>query len=107
MKGGDHAASLEPQGLAKMVRNIRHVEEAMGSFQKTIQPSELCVKNKLTKSIVSRREIEEGEIISLNMITTKSPGDGISPLRIDELIGKKTNKNIRNDTVIFESDIKW
>ena len=40
MKGGDHAASLEPLGFKKMVRDIRHVEQALGSFEKTVQDSE-------------------------------------------------------------------
>ncbi len=107
MRGGDHAASLEPQGLSKMVRDIRHIEEAMGSFEKRIQASELSVKKKLTKSIVASRDIKRGESITADMIITKSPGEGISPLRITEIIGKQAKNDIENDTVIYESDIKW
>jgi len=107
MKGGDHAASLEPQGFAKMVRNIRAVEESMGSFKKEIQKSEPPVFKKLAKSIVSAVEIKTGEKITNEMLTTKGPGTGISPTRISELIGKITIKDIPADEVINNEDIQW
>lgn len=107
MKGGDHVASLEPHGFAKMVRDIRHVEEAMGSFEKEIQPSELPVFRKLAKSIVSSVRIPEGTVITRDMLTTKGPGTGISPTRIEEVIGKKINKDIAEDIVIIAEDIDW
>ena len=107
MKGGDHAASLEPQGFAKMVRDIRAVEESMGSFKKEIQKSEPPVFKKLAKSIVSAVEIKTGEKITNEMLTTKGPGTGISPTRISELIGKITTKNIPADEVINNEDIQW
>ena len=107
MKGGDHAASLEPQGFTKMVRDIRVVEEAMGSFQKEIQDSEPPVFKKLAKSIVSAVEIKAGQKITIEMLTTKGPGTGISPTRMDELMGKQTTKNIPADQVIRDEDIQW
>ena len=107
MKGGDHAASLEPQGFAKMVRDIRAVEESMGSFKKEIQKSEPPVFKKLAKSIVSAVEIKVGQKITIEMLTTKGPGTGISPTRISELIGKITTKNIPADEVINNEDIQW
>ena len=107
MKGGDHAASLEPQGFAKMVRDIRAVEESMGSFKKEIQKSEPPVFKKLAKSIVSAVEIKVGQKITIEMLTTKGPGTGISPTRISELIGKITMKDIPADEVINNEDIQW
>ena len=107
MKGGDHAASLEPQGFAKMVRDIRHIEEAMGSGEKKVQYSETPVFMKLAKSIVSKVEINAGETITREMLTTKGPGTGLSPMRLNELIGKKSKINIPEDHVIMESDIQW
>jgi len=106
-KGGDHAASLEPQGLSKMVRDIRHVEEAMGSSEKQIQESEEPVFRKLAKSIVSMVDISAGQEITRKMLTTKGPGSGISPMRMNEIIGKKVLKNIKADTVLHEEDIEW
>lgn len=107
MKGGDHAASLEPQGLLKMVRDIRHIEEAMGGFEKAIQPSEKGVKEKLTKSVVALVDIKKGQVITREMLTTKSPGSGISPMKINLVPGKVSLVDIKSDTVIKESDIQW
>ena len=107
MKGGDHAASLEPQGYAKMVRDIRHIEEAMGSTEKKIQESEAPVFRKLAKSIVSAVDINSGDSITADMLTTKGPGTGISPMRLNDLIGKISKIDIPADQVIMEEDIQW
>ncbi|MBT3169257.1 MAG: N-acetylneuraminate synthase [Candidatus Cloacimonetes bacterium] len=107
MKGGDHAASLEPQGFAKMVRDIHHIEEAMGVFQKEMQESEAPIFKKLAKSIVSFVDIKKGDIITRKMLTTKGPGSGISPMKIKNLIGKKSKIDILADTVMNEEDIEW
>ena len=107
MKGGDHAASLEPQGFAKMVRDIRHIEEAMGSTEKKIQESEAPVFRKLAKSIVSAVDINSGDSITADMLTTKGPGTGISPMRLNDLIGKISKIDIPADQVIIEEDIQW
>ena len=107
MKGGDHAASLEPQGFAKMVRDIRHIEEAMGSTEKKIQESEAPVFRKLAKSIVSAVDINSGDSITADMLTTKGPGTGISPMRLNDLIGKISKIGIPADQVIMEEDIQW
>ena len=107
MKGGDHAASLEPTGFEKMVRDIRHTEKALGSFTKEVQESELPIFKKLAKSIVSNRAIAKGTEIAADMLTTKGPGSGISPTRMTEILGKKTTKDINADMVIMEDDIIW
>ena len=107
MKGGDHAASLEPQGFSKMVRDIRAIEEAMGSFQKEIQKSESPIFKKLAKSIVSAVEITSGTPITIDMLTTKGPGTGISPMRMNEVVGKTSTRDIPADQVITNEDIQW
>ncbi len=107
MKGGDHAASLEPQGFAKMVRDIHHIEESMGNTEKKIQESEAPVFRKLAKSIVSAVNISSGDSITADMLTTKGPGTGISPMRLNELIGKISKIDIPADQVIMEEDIQW
>ena len=107
MKGNDHAASLEPQGFAKMVRDIRHVEKALGSGEKIIQDSEKAVFVKLGKSIVTVCPIPAGSTITREMLTTKGPGTGISPIRMDEVVGKKNSVELAADVVITEEDIQW
>ncbi len=107
LKGGDHAASLEPQGFAKMVRDIHHVENAMGIFDKEVQDSELPVFKKLAKSIVSNVDIEVGVPITREMLTTKGPGTGINPMKMASVIGKTVKASIPMDSVIKEEDILW
>ncbi len=106
-KGGDHAASLEPTGLRKMVRDIRHVEEAMGDGEKRIQESEIPVFKKLAKSIVSSVDIAKGQKITRDMLTTKGPGSGISPMEMERVEGTTALKDIPRDTVLAEEDIQW
>lgn len=107
MKGGDHAASLEPQGFSKMVRDIHHVTEAMGSFDKDVQESEKPIFKKLAKSIVSKVDIKKGATITEEMLTTKGPGTGISPTKMELIIGKNVSRDIAHDTVMVEGDILW
>ncbi|HDR05518.1 MAG TPA: N-acetylneuraminate synthase [Candidatus Marinimicrobia bacterium] len=107
MKGGDHAASLEPGGFAKLVRDIRHIEAAMGGFEKNIQESEKAVFAKLGKSIVSAVRIPAGTVITRDMLTTKGPGTGISPTRMDDVVGKCTIMDIPEDLVIPKDAIVW
>jgi len=107
MKGGDHAASLEPQGFSKMVRDIHHIENAMGIFEKEVQKSELSVFKKLSKSIVSNVDIGADVPITRDMLTTKGPGTGINPMKMATIIGKKVKAAIPIDSVIKEEDILW
>ncbi len=107
MKGGDHAASLEPGGFKKLVRDIRHVEDAMGTGVKKVQESEAPIFKKLAKSVVSAVDLKTGTVITRDMLTTKGPGTGISPARLDELIGKTVVRNIPADVVLQEADIQW
>ena len=107
MKGGDHSASLEPQGFAKMVRDIHHIENAMGVFEKEVQKSELPVFKKLAKSIVSNMDIKAGVPITRDMLTTKGPGTGINPMKMAAVIGKSVKEFIPIDSVIKEEDILW
>jgi len=107
MKGGDHAASLEPGGFGKMVRDIRHIEAAMGKGRKEIQASEHPVFKKLAKSVVSQIAIPSGTVITRDMLTTKGPGTGISPARVNDLLGKIVIKDIAADVVLKDEDIIW
>ena len=107
MKGGDHSASLEPQGFAKMVRDVHHIENAMGIFEKEVQESELTVFKKLAKSIVSNVDIEAGVPITRDMLTTKGPGTGINPMKMASVIGKSAKESIPMDSVIKEENILW
>lgn len=100
MEGPDHKASLEPQELHQMVQSIRHIEKALGSSIKTASPSEIKNKAIARKSIVAATGITAGEVFSEANLAVKRPGNGISPMRWDEVIGKKAKRNFGADELI-------
>jgi N,N'-diacetyllegionaminate synthase len=89
MKGPDHKASLEPSELSRMVSAIRNVQKALGNGIKL--PSESEIKNMeiVRKSIIAEKSIKKGEIFSEKNISVKRPGNGLSPMLWDEIIGQR------------------
>lgn len=106
MKGPDHAASLEPPGLFKLVRDIRSIEISMGSSEKRIQEREKPIRTKLAKSVVAAVDIPKGTVITREMLTVKGPNTGLSPKYIYTLPGKRAVKDINEDTVLTEEMIE-
>lgn len=100
LPGPDHKASLEPNELKEMVRNIRIIEKALGSSIKAPVASELEVRDVVRRSIVAKIEIPRGVIITEDLLAFKRPGMGIAPKDIGLLIGKTANKNIIKDEII-------
>lgn len=100
MEGPDHKASLEPNELKAMVKAIRNIEFAMGNEIKKPSKSEILNMRVVRKSIVARCDIQKGEILSEHNITTKRPGNGISPMRWDEVIGTVATNNYNEDDLI-------
>lgn len=100
MEGPDHKASLDPTELKEMVDAIRNIEVALGDGIKTPTESEKANMSIARKSIVAKTEIQEGEIFSEKNLTIKRPGTGISPMKWDEVIGKKARENYNEDDVI-------
>ena len=100
MIGPDHKASLEPVEFKKMVKAIRNTEKALGSNQKKPSKSELKNIKIVRKSICALNNIKKGEIFSMNNLTIKRPGNGLSPFKIKKLLGKKSNKNYKKDQQI-------
>jgi len=100
LPGPDHHASLEPSELAAMVAAIRNIEIALGDGIKRLTPSEAKNKSVVRKSLVARRAIKAGEEFAAENIIAKRPGTGISPMRWDEIIGKKALRNYMADELI-------
>jgi N,N'-diacetyllegionaminate synthase len=100
MEGPDHKASLEPHELKAMVESIRNIEKALGQGVKKPSRSESKNVAIARKSIVARRDIKAGERFSDENITAKRPGNGISPMRWDEVIGRTAQKNYKADEPI-------
>ncbi len=100
MEGPDHKASLEPEELKEMVTVIRNIERAMGNGKKC--PSESEQKNIIIarKSIVANCDIKKGEILTEDKLYIKRPGNGISPMKWYEVIGKEAVKDFKKDELI-------
>ncbi len=107
MLGPDHAASLEPQGLNLLVRNVRNIEAALGSSDKQMVEGEWSVRHRLAKSVVSVCDIPEGTTITREMLTAKGPGTGISPRFIDDLVGVVASVDIPRDNLIPSEALEW
>lgn len=100
MEGPDHKASLEPQELKAMVDAIRNVECALGEGEKKVTQSEGKNVMVARKSIVAACDINVGEVFSENNLTVKRPGNGISPMRWEEVLGQKAKKEFQTDSLI-------
>lgn len=100
MEGPDHKASLEPDELKSMVSAIRNVEKAFGNGAKEPQESEKKNIVIARKSIVAKCDIKKGETFTEQNLTCKRPGDGISPMRWDEILGTIAQKNYSEDELI-------
>lgn len=100
MEGPDHKASLEPDELKQMVCAIRNIEKALGTGIKQPAVSEKKNINIVRKSIVASRKIKKDEVLTEKNITTKRPGNGISPMRWNSVIGTKAIKNFEEDDLI-------
>jgi len=100
LPGPDHKASLEPTELAAMVKSIRHIEVALGKAEKCVAESERPNIEVARKSIVASRHIAKGEIFTDENISVKRPGNGISPMLWDSVIGKVAKKDFPYDSLI-------
>ena len=100
LPGPDHRASLDPTELAAMVKAVRHIEEALGSGDKTVAESERPNIEVARKSIVAARDISAGETFTEDNITVKRPGNGISPMEWDNVIGRVAKQDFPYDTLI-------
>ena len=101
MEGPDHAASIEPSEFKSMVDSIRNIEKALGSGIKEPTKSEIANMTVARKSIVAQRAIKKDEIFTEENISVKRPGSGISPMKWNEVIGKKAVKNFNKDELII------
>jgi len=100
LPGPDHAASLEPDDLKLMVDSIRNIEKAIGHSEKRVSASERKNIQVARKSIVAARGIKCGEILTERNLTVKRPGNGISPMRWDSVIGRKAKRDFQEDELI-------
>lgn len=102
MEGPDHKASLEPDELRAMVAGIRRVERALGDGVKAPALAEIPNMAVARKSIVAARPIKKGDLLSEENMAVKRPGNGISPMRWDEFVGKVASRDYAEDELLCE-----
>jgi len=106
LPGPDHKASLEPEELTAMVKGIRNIEAALGDSEK--QPSEIEIKNRLVarKSIHLARSLQKNHILTESDFIMKRPGDGISPMLLEKILGKKLKSDFEVEYKLSWEDIE-
>jgi N,N'-diacetyllegionaminate synthase len=108
LPGPDHRASLEPAELKTLLRSIRKVESALGNGKKAPTASELETAKVARRSLVAARDIPAGSLLKRDMITLKRPGTGLSPARMDNVLGRRALQNITCGSLLnldmFEPD---
>lgn len=100
LPGPDHRASLESAELTAMVSAIRNIEKALGSQEKMVTEAERPNIEVARKSIIAARHISKGETLTEENLTVKRPGNGISPMLWDTVIGKKASRDFEPDELI-------
>lgn len=106
-EGNDHRVSLLPSEFASMVSMIREVEQAMGaaSYTKKITQGEMINRETLAKSIVAARSIKLGETISRDDCMFRSPGNGLQPMYLDQVVGTTAKRDFAIGDVFYQSDL--
>jgi N-acetylneuraminate synthase/sialic acid synthase len=106
MKGTDHAFSLEPSGLRKLVRDLQRTKLSLGKGEKRRYDSEVGPIKKMSKKLVAARDLPAGHILTAEDIAIKSPGDGLKPYMFDTMVGRRLIKDLRvDDTLRVEDSI--
>lgn len=108
MEGPDHAASLTIPEFKLFVESCRELEAAMGSSseERYFSQGEKINRDNLAKSLVAARAIQKGEVIRDSDVMVKSPGQGISPAYLDELVGKTLNRSMGKEDYFYLSDLE-
>jgi N,N'-diacetyllegionaminate synthase len=100
LPGPDHRASLDPAELKAMVSAIRNVEQSLGNGEKVVAEAERGNIEVARKSIVAARAIKKGEVLTEENITVKRPGNGLSPMLWDSVIGTRAVADFDYDALI-------
>ena len=106
LPGPDHKASIEPAELRRMAQAIRNVEAALGSGEKVMTDSEREIREIARRSLAAGTDLKAGTVLSRDHVEIKRPGTGISPVDIDQAIGKRLLHDVREDEVITWDDLE-
>ena len=105
-KGTDHAFSLMPEGMRKLVRDLRRVPAAIGDGVKRPLPSEEAPLRKMGKQLVAARPLPAGHVLAEGDLVAKSPAEGgLPPYRLDELLGRVLLRALAEDEAVLAQDM--
>lgn len=105
LPGPDHAASLEPDELARMVGDVHAAWSALGDGVKAPRPAEREIMRVARRSLVAVRDLEAGHAIGPADLDARRPGTGISPMRVDELVGRRLARAVAEDQIVLPEDL--
>lgn len=103
--GMDNNMAIEPDEFAQLIKNCHNVYEAMGSYQRVVSEAEYAQRKKMRRSVIALHDLENGHVLTRDDLGAKRPGSGIPISEIDSLVGKKLNRNIVADTLIYAEDV--
>jgi sialic acid synthase SpsE/sugar phosphate isomerase/epimerase len=107
MEGNDHKVSLTPSEFGDMVRRLREVEESLGSrSERAPTQGELMNRETLAKSLIINRDLKKGDVILEEMVDIRSPGKGLQPNRLKDLVGKKATRAFVAGDFFYPSDLE-
>lgn len=107
MTGPDHRASIEPHELAELIGTVRQVEAALGDGIKRAMPSEIGNRSTMRKSLVAKRPIAAGQVISADDLTAKRPASGLAPGWLDQVVGRTAAIDVPADTPLGKDHVTW
>jgi N-acetylneuraminate synthase len=111
LEGPDHAASLEPADFGRLVEGIREIEQALGpaaawTGDKRLSQGELINRENLAKSLVAARDLQPGDVVAEGDVAVLSPGQGLPPHRLGELVGRRLRRALARDDYFYASDLE-
>ncbi len=105
LKGTDHAFSLEPIGMRKLVRDLRNARVALGDGVKRNYPEETSPLYKMGKKLVAARDLPAGHVLTRADVGIKSPNDGLPPFELDNVLGKVVRRPLTTDDSLRLEDL--
>lgn len=100
LPGNDHYHAGEPDDFRQAIENFRWIETVLGSGEKTVLECERIPRREARRSLVLRRDMKQGESITVNDLIPKRPGTGISPQYIDIVVGRRVTRDLSEDTIL-------
>lgn len=104
--GMDNNMAIEPDEMKNLIENCKNVQAGLGSFERIVSQAEYEQRLKMRRSIIAKKDLATGTVLTKEMLDAKRPGDGIAPDKIDLVLGKKLKKDILADSLILIEDIE-